>query len=78
MGSNIQDDKYVDKGVLMDYLWGESLLLIRLETTMEQLKLFPEISPIYPESDKRTGHRIVGARFPGESVSFRKARRTNA
>jgi len=25
-----------DKGVGMDYLWGDGLLLIRLETTMEQ------------------------------------------
>jgi hypothetical protein len=32
----------------MDYLWGESLLLIRLETTMEQLNLVPEIPQRLP------------------------------
>jgi len=48
MCSDIEDDKCIDKGVVMDYLWGESLLLIRLETTMEQLSIDPEISSHLP------------------------------
>jgi len=38
--------------------------------------IIPEISQIYPESGKRTGHRKLGARFELYRRSNRNARRT--
>lgn len=77
MGSIAQDDiilikelEWITYGVMtFGYLIGNH------DGAIERI---PEISHIYPESDKRTGHRIVGARYHLSRLSGKLAVATSS